>query len=237
MPTPNPAQSKLAPIQKTALQQSNDLSTSSEAVADDTVRTGYSEVLVAAEAAKTVRAAVNKVVLLYSFARKGDVSAFVDNYTARKTATMVDLFGSADFRLDKIETLKSKLVKIRRRTPRPVSAVSVKKSLQPSTWLRLDRRKSDMDPEEGEGCWIPKYERREYKEISYSVGAGVEGFHSRAFSDEDNLYGLVTPEVTKVLGLKRTDEKMLAKLDIRKERRAAVRSYVAQLTQSRGQRG
>lgn len=217
----------------------------------ETVRTGNSEVIVTAEGAKTVRAAVNKVVLLYSFARKGDVAAFVRDYTMRRPATMVDIFGTADFRLDKVETLRSKLVRVGKRfvktgSTAPVAALSrlaaaavigpgaAGACVAPETWLSSHAKKGNIFDV---GYWVPKYEQREYAEVSYVVGEGTEGFHSRAFSDEDNLFGLVTPEVTKVMGLARTDEKMLAKLDTRKEKREAVRNYVTSLTRARGQRG
>jgi hypothetical protein len=77
-----------------------------------------------------------------------------------------------------------------------------------------------------------------YKEESDGhvvVATGREGFHSRAFSDQDNLFGLANPTVRKILGIKTTDDRATyAKLDVRSERRAVVRSYVFELNHSRG---
>lgn len=72
------------------------------------------------------------------------------------------------------------------------------------------------------------------------VTSGQEGFHSRAFSDESNLFGLVDPQVGNILGLKKpktgTDMRTtaVAKLDVRGARRKVVREYVNELTNSRG---
>jgi len=83
------------------------------------------------------------------------------------------------------------------------------------------------------------------------VTSGQEGFHSRAFSDEANLFGLVDPQVGNILGLKRPPSGMnligrylmsmtdphysaVAKLDVRGARRKVVREYVNELTNSRG---
>lgn len=67
------------------------------------------------------------------------------------------------------------------------------------------------------------------------VISGQEGFHSRAFGDVEDLFGLTDAKVRKVLGLSK--DKMPAaakKLDVRLRRRTAVREYVYELTQSRG---
>ena len=64
---------------------------------------------------------------------------------------------------------------------------------------------------------------------------GTEGFHSRAFGDVSNLFGLVTPEIKTVLGLKaKEDYAKVVRLDVRAQRRQAVRDYVNELTHSRG---
>jgi hypothetical protein len=67
------------------------------------------------------------------------------------------------------------------------------------------------------------------------VISGLEGFHSRAFGDVADLFGLVDPKVKKILGL--TKEKTHAtakKLDVRAKRRDAIWNYVQQLTDSKG---
>lgn len=62
---------------------------------------------------------------------------------------------------------------------------------------------------------------------SYAV-AGVEGFHSRAFGDYDNLFTLVNPEIEDVLGVRR-NSKAAARIDVRRERREKIKAYVASL--------
>jgi len=77
-----------------------------------------------------------------------------------------------------------------------------------------------------------------YKETSDGhvvVATGTEGFHSRAFGDKADLFGLANTKVRSVLGL--SEEKnaaTLAKLDVRASRREVVRRYVYELHNSRG---
>lgn len=67
------------------------------------------------------------------------------------------------------------------------------------------------------------------------VISGDEGFHSRAFGDVEDLFGLVDAKVKTVLGLNKEKKHAAAKkLDVRLRRRTAVREYVDELTQSRG---
>lgn len=69
------------------------------------------------------------------------------------------------------------------------------------------------------------------------VVSGKEGFHSRAFGDVADLFGLVDPKVRKVLGLSGKNEKQHAtakKLDVRARRRQAVWDYIDELSNSRG---
>jgi len=64
---------------------------------------------------------------------------------------------------------------------------------------------------------------------------GSEGFHSRAFGDTSDLFGLVDPKVKKVLGLSVEKRHATAKkLDVRGRRREAVVDYVSELEQSKG---
>lgn len=64
---------------------------------------------------------------------------------------------------------------------------------------------------------------------------GLEGFHSRAFGPYDDLFGLVTPEITEILGIKKAD-KARELGDVRGRRHQAVLDYVGALVQgvSRG---
>lgn len=67
------------------------------------------------------------------------------------------------------------------------------------------------------------------------VISGLEGFHSRAFGDVADLFGLVDPQVKKVLGLTKEKRHTTAKkLDVREKRRGAIWNYIQQLTDSRG---
>lgn len=63
---------------------------------------------------------------------------------------------------------------------------------------------------------------------------GAEGFHSRAFSDESDLFGLVNPNVKKILGLTKEKQAAAERLDVRGRRRSVIREYVEELTNSRG---
>jgi hypothetical protein len=65
--------------------------------------------------------------------------------------------------------------------------------------------------------------------------SGQEGFHSRAFGDVSDLFGLVDPKVRSVLGLTKTKEPAVAKrMDVRGLRREVIWAYVTELTDSRG---
>jgi hypothetical protein len=67
------------------------------------------------------------------------------------------------------------------------------------------------------------------------VLVGKEGFHSRAFGDVSDLFGLVDPKVKKVLGLsEKKDHAVARRMDVRGIKRAAIWSYVQELTDSRG---
>jgi hypothetical protein len=57
---------------------------------------------------------------------------------------------------------------------------------------------------------------------------GVEGFHSRAFGDFEDLFALVTPEIEEITGLKRGSEAAV-KGDTRKRKREPVLAYVSAL--------
>jgi hypothetical protein len=61
---------------------------------------------------------------------------------------------------------------------------------------------------------------------------GFEGFHSRAFGQYEDLFGLVTSDIESVLGIKR-GEAASQKTDTRKRKQDAVLDYVAALQLSR----
>ena len=66
----------------------------------------------------------------------------------------------------------------------------------------------------------------------HSVVQGVEGFHSRAFGQFSDLYGLVTSNIENVLGLKRNST-AAQKGDVRKRKQDAVLLYVSALSYAR----
>jgi len=57
-----------------------------------------------------------------------------------------------------------------------------------------------------------------------NVVSGVEGFHSRAFGQYEDLFGLVTADIESVLGIRRGSDKS-AKMDTRKRKWLAVKTF------------
>lgn len=205
------------------------------------VTTGYSQAVVQAEAAKTLKDAVNRVVLLYSYARKGDVHEFVETYTWRPVANMIQIFGTPDLKIEAVEEWDTKWVRASSRAPyrEILQFTSAATSLLPGSSGLVSGTLGAASKQVPATDWVQKTKllKKRYKKTVYQVTSGTEGFHSRAFGDYDDLFGLVTPNVKKVLGLERRSQKVLATLDTRKEKRAAVRAYVAALEKSRGIRG
>jgi hypothetical protein len=122
----------------------------------------------------SIEQAVRFILLTYSYIVNGNLSAqkFSDAYCWRPIASLPDVFGTSD--------------------------------------LRLDVRGIDVEQ-------------------------GVEGFHSRAFGPYDDLFGLVTPEVTEVLGAKKSDQAR-KEGDIRGVKHRAVLDYVEAVKQVIGTR-
>ena len=67
-----------------------------------------------------------------------------------------------------------------------------------------------------------------YDASGENVVQGQEGFHSRAFGNYNDLFGLVTPEIETVLNIKRGSPEA-KNVDVRKERRQAVELYLSAL--------
>lgn len=65
------------------------------------------------------------------------------------------------------------------------------------------------------------------------VVRGIEGFHSRAFGQFSNLFGLTTPDIESIVGIKRNSP-VAEKVDTRKRKQQAVLDYVAVLKLSKG---
>lgn len=68
----------------------------------------------------------------------------------------------------------------------------------------------------------------EFSEDGRTVVQGVEGFHSRAFGPYEDLFGLVTPDIENVTGIKKGST-AAQKGDTRKRKREAVEAYVSAL--------
>jgi len=64
------------------------------------------------------------------------------------------------------------------------------------------------------------------------VVTGFEGFHSRAFGQYADLFGLATPEIESILGVKRGDV-AAQRLDTRKRKQDAVLDFITALNMSR----
>ncbi len=73
----------------------------------------------------------------------------------------------------------------------------------------------------------------EFSADGQEVLRGIEGFHSRAFGPYDDLFGLVSPEIEDILGIKRKTASS-QKADTRKRKQEAVQQLSAALTFSRG---
>ena len=66
-----------------------------------------------------------------------------------------------------------------------------------------------------------------------TVLSGFEGFHSRAFGPYDDLFGLVSPDLEDIVGIKRGSTSA-QRADVRRRRYEAVQQYTSALLFSRG---
>lgn len=155
----------------------------------------------------SVENSVDFLVRAYSFVKANnlDIGDFLKAYGWRPIATMFEILGGADFDIQ--ESSKSKTIVVRR---------------------RVLRSRNGEKPVYG-----TKYVKKTVTKKTYNA-SGDEGFHSRAFGDVEDLFGLVNPTVTRLLNLSSDRRKIASRLDVRKRRRDAVRAYVQELAQSRG---
>jgi len=72
----------------------------------------------------------------------------------------------------------------------------------------------------------------EFTEDGASVAKGIEGFHSRAFGNYNDLFGLTTPDIESILGVTR-QSLARQRLDVRGRRFQAVADFVSSLQLSR----
>jgi hypothetical protein len=72
----------------------------------------------------------------------------------------------------------------------------------------------------------------EFTESGENVINGIEGFHSRAFGEYENLFALATPEIETILGIKRGST-AAQKVDTRLRKYRAVQAYATALRFSR----
>jgi len=184
----------------------------------------YQAALLLLETEKTIENSIDFLVRSYSFVKVNnmDVGEFLKAYNWRPVATMVDILGGADLSIKQTEVKATKMVR-RKYVKRKGRTV-----------VYRDANGAITDTAEEYPVYGTRYVEKPIKRIGYVVD-GTEGFHSRAFGDVEDLFGLVSPTVTRVLGLSsNSSRKIAARMDVRKRRRAVVKTYVAELTGSKG---
>jgi hypothetical protein len=245
-------------IKKTDQQNIFEVPTSDgEGVYSRDLNTGNALTIALAEGNKSLRGAVNSLVVLYSYARRGYIWDFIDEYTRRPIATMVDIFGSHDLEYGKVEETRVKWLKKRAgkyALYNPFLNTNIKEWMEyqkPLSKALYDQiydgvkepvNLKDYFIEMGTRLpvgFVQKYKKvkKYYKEMTYKATKGKEGFHSRAFGDEDNLIGLANKKVRSILGLKKSDSDIADKLDTRKEKRGRVLNYVERILDTSGING
>jgi hypothetical protein len=178
--------------------------------AEEVGRKVGAETILAMETDRTIENSIDYLVRVYSFIKYYglDVGGFLRNYTWRPVATLPEIMGSVNFYI----TERSKHV------PNVANA--------------------DFDPfasEDDSDLFVTEAEDAPVKIEGDYIISGREGFHSRAFGDVSDLFGLVDPKVDEILGLSR-DKKHAAtkRLDVRGLKRAAIWAYMQELASSRG---
>lgn len=194
------------------------------------------------EQERTIENSVDFLIRAYSFVKVNnlDVGDFLRAYSWRPVATMVDILGGSDLEIKQVTKKTTKVVK--KRFVKKAGSRQVVDWIGGTTITVRDEN-GNVTSRTNEGgapitvvtqpVYGTKYVKRTTSRVGYEVD-GKEGFHSRAFGDVEDLFGLVSPTVKRVLGLSDAKRKVAAKLDVRKRRREAVRLYVAELTGSRG---
>jgi len=158
---------------------------------------------------KSVESAVDDLVRLYSTMQHEDMDLgeFLRIYGWRASATMVDILGGSDLQIKPTTIQKTQTVRQR------VTIKQAEEGAKPVYGSRLVKRTISYP--------------------GYKI-TGKDGFHSRAFGDVEDLFGLVNPTVRRVLNLTRDRTKVASKLDVRKRRRAVVHEYIAELMEAQG---
>lgn len=172
---------------------------------------------------RTIENSVDFLVRAYSFVKVNnlDVGDFLRAYGWRPVATMVEILGGSDLDIKAVTKIGKKTVKQR---------TVVKKARTVTIPQVGGGKRTEVLSKAVYGY---KYVSRPVTRVGYEV-SGKEGFHSRAFGDVEDLFGLVSPTVRRVLGLSDNKRKVASRMDVRKRRREVVRAYVAELTGSRG---
>lgn len=172
---------------------------------------------------RTIENSVDFLVRSYSFIKINnlDVGDFLRAYGWRPVATIVDILGGSDLDITQVTKKSTKVVRQR----------FLRKKARVATFTDATGKTTEFT--RSKAVYGTRFVKREVSTIGYEV-TGTEGFHSRAFGDVEDLFGLVSPTVRTVLGLSADKRKVAARLDVRKRRRAVVRAYVAELTGSRG---
>jgi len=209
----------------------------------------YQKAVLLGDTERTVENSVDFLVRAYSFVKihNADVGDFLRSYGWRPVATMVDILGSADLEIKKVTKKVRKTVRKRflkkqgyfvGQSNAFFSPTATGPAPQSSPFLP-GTLEAPPDLSEGVTEFIApvygtKYSNEWVDQVGYEV-SGKEGFHSRAFGDTADLFGLVSPTVQTVLQLgKQGKRKVAERMDVRKRRREVVRNYVEELTGSRG---
>ena len=212
-------------------------------LAEEQAAKQYQKTVLLADTERTVENSVDFLVRAYSFVKvnNADVGDFLRSYGWRPIATIIDIMGSADLEIKKVT---KKIKKTARQ--RVVKQKAGRKQIDVAGGYDITTRDANgkvIGKEHVGGVPIylvteavygTRFITRTVDQTGYEVN-GKEGFHSRAFGDVADLFGLVSPTVQQVLKLdKQGKRKVAERLDVRKRRREVVRNYVEELTGSRG---
>jgi len=190
----------------------------------------------------TVENSVDYLVRAYSFVKANnlDVGDFLKSYGWRPVATMVDILGGQDLEIKQVTRKARKVVKqkfLKKEAVVVTYGLEEKDPIYPFEVTPKSYLPKDFNTETevlAKAVYGTRYVTKLVDQIGYEA-VGKEGFHSRAYGDVEDLFGLVSPTVKKVLRLSQGKQrKVAARLDVRKRRRAAVKLYVAELTHSKG---
>lgn len=177
---------------------------------------------------RTVENSIDFLVRSYSFIKVNnlDIGDFLKAYSWRPVATFPEIMGGENLQIKEVYTVKNKVVKARYLKSKEKFVII---PLVDEVGNDAGTRKEVL----AKAKYGYRYVTRPTRVRTFK-SEGLEGFHSRAFGDVEDLFGLVNPAVSQVLKLSSEQRKVAARLDVRKRRREVIRAYVAELTHSKG---